>query len=211
MPAESWRFSLSDSFRAITVCAVAVVASVQLGPLAGIRDLGIALGIGCLVLAWRQRSKRFALAAGAVMLLGFVPTILAAGAPFSRRDAVCLECGKSRHTHEVCGWMMKDEIWDNECSRWAAPRVSNNHVHRWRVTSHYGRNEWFGNAPIACGLFPEGATLAWQFTRFGQPLKAEQVHQEYLDIMHGRSRKPVTQHAQEATAALETARCSYVP
>jgi hypothetical protein len=85
--------------------------------------LGIGLAIALAIWAWQARSLRLWIAAPLVAVLGCIPTILAAGAPFSERSAACLECGMTREMHEVCGWTTKDEISETEASRWAAPLV----------------------------------------------------------------------------------------
>lgn len=197
------RFSLGDLFRGLTVCAVGLFAAVQFDPLMAIRAVACGLAIGVAVLAWRQRSKRLWLAAGATALTGLLPTILAANAPFSHRDAVCLECGRHRITHEVCGWTTRDDIEETEISRWAEPLVAVDHRHGWVTTSVHQRSHWFGIAPIGCGGPGEGAFMAWQFARLGDQATGEQVYREYCDIQYRRSAKPMMQHRQETAAALE--------
>jgi hypothetical protein len=180
-------------------------AVVQFGPLAAARDMGIGLAIALVIWAWAARSFRLFLAAGLVAVLGYIPTILAAGAPFSQRSAACLECGMTREMHEVCGWTTKDEISETEASRWAAPLVPAGHVHAWTVTSNYSRTHWFGSAPIGCGGPGEGAMMAWQLARLGDPAAAEQAYLEYQAILTGRSPKPMSVHSQELQAAITAA------
>jgi hypothetical protein len=205
VPRRRWRFSLGGLFRAITICSLAMFAVVQLGPLAAARDLGIGLAIALVIWAWAARSFRLFLAAGLLALLGCIPTILAEGAPFSKRTAVCLECGMTREMHEVCGWTTKDEISESEASRWAAPLVPAGHVHAWTVSSNHSRTHWFGSAPIGCGGPGEGAMMAWQLARLGDPAGAEKAYLEYQAILTGRSPKPMAVHSQELQAAIAAA------
>src|SRR5688500_15156836 len=90
------RFSLGGLFRGTTVCGLAMFAAVQFGPLAAARDVGIGLAIALAIWAWQARSGKLLVAAGLTAALGCLPTILAAGAPFSERSAVCMECGRMR-------------------------------------------------------------------------------------------------------------------
>jgi hypothetical protein len=204
MPAR-WRFSLGALFRAITVCGVAMFAIVQFGPLAAARDLGIGMAIAMALEAWLTRSRHGCLAAGSVALIGFIPTILASLAPFSDRSAVCLECGMARHTYEVCGWIMKDQITETEASRWAASLVPEGHRHSWTTTSVHQRGHWFGIAPIGCGGPGEGAFMAWQLARYGNQSAAEQAYREYQDILTGKSAKSMAVHRQEVWDAVDAA------
>lgn len=205
VPRGRWRFSLAGLFQAITVCGLAMFAVVQFGPLAAARDVGIASAIVLEIWAWQARSLRLWIAAAFVAVLGCMPAILAAGAPFSRREAICLECGMTRETHEVCGWLTKDEISETAASRWAAPLVPAGHAHAWAGTSTYQRTHWFGSAPIGCGGPGEGAMLAWQLARLGDPAAAEQAYLEYQAIITGRSPKPMAIHCQELQAAIAAA------
>src|SRR5262245_54451457 len=90
---RKWRFSLGGLFRAVTVVCLAMFAAVQFGPLAAARDLGIGLAIALALVACGSRSVKLWLASGLVAAVGLLPMILAAEAPFSHRDAVCLQCG----------------------------------------------------------------------------------------------------------------------
>lgn len=200
-----WRFSLGGLFRAITVFGVAMFVVVQFGPLAAARDVGIGLAIACAIWAWQARSFKLWIVAGLVAGLGCVPTVLAAGAPFSERSAVCMECGKMREMHEVCGWRTKDETSDTEASRWAARYVPASHRHAWTITSNYQRTHWFESAPIACGGPGEGAFMAWQLARLGHQPAAEQAYLEYQAILSGTSPKPMAQHRQEVENAVNAA------
>jgi hypothetical protein len=163
----------------------------------------VGLAFGVAVLAWRQRRLWLWPAAAGLVFAGWLPTILAAGAPFSHRDAGCYECGRSRVTHEVCGWLTQDDIQETEASRWAAPHLPADHVCQWSFSSHHVRSTWFGSAPIACGGFPEGAYLAWNFVYFGDQQQAEAYYREYCEIRRGRSTKTMKQHRDEANAALD--------
>jgi hypothetical protein len=201
----AWRFSLGDLFRAITVCGLAAFALVQFGPLAAARDICMALAIALAICAWAGRSRRLLLAAIGVAVLGMVPTILAAGAPYSDRDAICFECGKSRHIHEVCGWQTRDEIHETEASRWAAPLVPAGHVHSWTGMSQTVRAWWFGSTMIGCGGPGEGAFMSWQLARLGHPEAAEFSYQEYQDVLTGKSTKTMDVHRREMYAAVAAA------
>jgi hypothetical protein len=201
----AWRFTLGSLFRATAVSALTMFAAVQFGPLAAARVLGIGLAVVFAIHAWNLRRHRWWFAAAAVALLGCVPTILAAGAPFSHRSAVCLECGLGRETHQVCGWTTSDEISESDISRWAAPLVPAGHQHVWATTSLHQRTQWFTSAPIGCGGPAEGAFMAWQLARLGDQHGAEQLFREYQDILAGRSSKSMATHRQEASAAVEAA------
>jgi hypothetical protein len=180
-------------------------AVVQFGPFAAARDMGIALAIALALLAWSKRSRRLWLAAGLTAVAGVVPTILAAGAPFSERDAVCLECGMSRHIREDCGWKTRDEMHETEASRWAAPMVPAKHVHVWTGVGSYHRTHWFGSAPIACGGPAEGAFMAYQLARLGDQAAGERAYQEYQDILTGKSTKLMAVHRKEVSDAVNAA------
>jgi hypothetical protein len=202
---RKWRFSLGGLFRVITVISLVMFALVQFGPLAAARDVGLALAIAVAIVACGSRSLKLGLAAGLLAALGFIPTILAAGAPFSERSAVCCECGMTRDVRQVCGWTTKDEILETEASRWAAPMVPANHVHSWQICSDYSRTHWFGSAPIGCGGPREGAPMAWQLARLGDPAGAERAFHEYLDILAGKSPKSMAVHRQEVEDAVNAA------
>lgn len=200
-----WRYSLGTLLRAVTVAGLAMLALVQFGPLAAARDIGLALAISLALVAYGMRRPRLWLAAGLLAAVGFVPTILAAGAPFSHRSAICLGCGMSRDTHEVCGWTTKDEISDTEISRWAAPMVPTGHTHSWAGCSLHQRSHWFGIAPIACGGPREGASMAWQLAHLGDHAAAERALREYQDIIAGTSTKSIAVHRREVDDAVNAA------
>ena len=214
---QHWRFSLAGLFRVMAVCALAAFAATQFGPLAAARDMGMGLAIALAIGAFFTRGqgtgdrgqgarrRRMLVAAGVVALFGFVPTVLAAGAPFSERSAVCMECGRQREIHEVCGWTTKDEITDTEASRWAAPMLPAGHAHAWTGCSNHYRTEWFGWATIGCGGPGEGAFMAWQLARLGDQAAAEQAYQEYLDIRAGKSTKSMAVHRKEVADKVDAA------
>ena len=204
---RTWRFSLAGLFRAIAVCSLAMFAATQFGPLAAMRDMGLALAASLVIVAVSGGAgrTRFFLAAGVVAAIGFVPTVLAAGAPFSERTAVCMQCGVQRDIHEVCGWTTKDEITATEASQWAAPMVPAGHEHAWTGCSHHQRTHWFGYSVIGCGGPGEGAFMAWQLARLGDQAAGEQAYQEYLDILAGKSAKSMAVHRQEVADAVEAA------
>jgi hypothetical protein len=180
-------------------------AAVQFDPFMAARVLGIGLAVALAIQSFQGRSVRLSLASSGMILAGFLPTILAAGAPFSERSSICLECGLSRETHQVCGWTTKDEVRESEASRWAAPLVPAGHVHLWTTTSVHERTHWFGSAPIGCGGPGQGAFMCWQLARLGQPAAAEQAYREYQDILTGKSPKSMATHSQEMNAAIEAA------
>jgi hypothetical protein len=204
-PRGRWRFSLGDLFRALTIACLAIFAAVQLGPLAAARDVGIALAIATALVAAGRRSRRLGIAAGLVAVAGLVPTIVAAGAPFSIRDAVCMECGQARYIHTVCGLTIEDRIEPTEASRWAAPLLAPHHVHVWTGTSRYEQTHWFGSATIGCGGPGEGAFMAWQLARLGDPTAGQRAYLEYLDILAGKSPKSMATHRQEVSDAVNAA------
>lgn len=198
-------FTLGDLFRGLTICAVGSFAAVQYDPLVAIRAVGIGLALGLAFLAWRHRSRWRWLGAVATLLVGFGPTVFAAGVPFAHRDMTCSECGCSRVTHEIWGWQTRDEIRANDISRWAAPLLPQDHTHQWSTTSVHNRDRWFGSAPIGCGRLSEGVHLAWQLARLGQQQEAEALFREYCDIRRGQSPKSLRQFNQEASAAVDAA------
>ena len=163
-----WRFSLGSLFRSMTVCGVAMFAIIQFGPLAAARDVAIGLAIVLALEAWITRSRKLWIAAALVVWIGFIPTILAANAPFSDRSAACVECGMARHTHEVCGWTTMDQVSQTEASRWAASMVPEGHRHLWTTFTSHHRTHWFGMAPISCGGPREGAIIAWPLAHHGE-------------------------------------------
>ena len=204
-PRPGWHFSLGSLFRATAVCALTMYAAVQFGPLVAVRVLGVGLAIVLAIQALASRRHRLWPAAVVVALAGWIPTIVAAGAPFSERSAMCVECGLTRETHEVCGWTTKDEVSESEARRWAAPLVADGHQHAWTTVSTYQRTHWFGSAPIACGGPAEGAFMAWQLARLGNQQGGEQLYREYQDILAGRSPKSMATHRQEASDAVAAA------
>ncbi len=201
----AWRFSLGSLFRATAVCGLAMFAAVQFGPLAAARDVGLGLAIVLALEAWVAGSRKLWFAAALVAAIGCIPTVLTAGAPFSERSAVCMECGMMREIHKVCGWTTKDQILDTEASLWAAAMVPTGHAHAWTTTSSYERMHWFGIAPIACGGPGEGAFMAWQLARLGNQTAAEQAYGEYQAILTGKSPKSMAVHRQEVEAAVNAA------
>jgi hypothetical protein len=198
------RFSLGTLFRALTLCGVVVFAVLQFGPLAAARDIRIGLALVLALQAWIARSPRYWLAAGMVGLLGFVPSILAAGAPHSLREAICMECGMRRELGEVCGWTTRDQVTHTESSHWAAPLVPPGHRHVWKTCSSEQRSHWFGMTTIACGGPGEGAFMAWQLARLGKPAEAERVYREYQSILQGKSTKSMAVHRNEVNSAVNT-------
>jgi hypothetical protein len=180
-------------------------AAVQFGPLAAARDVGIGLAIALALMAWLGRSRRLWLAAGLVAGMGVIPTILAAGAPFSRRSEICLGCGMKRQTHEVCGWTVKNVTAQTEFSRWAAPIVPTGHAHSWASSSTYYRPRWFEPAWIACGGPSDGVVLAWHLAHYGDPAAGERALREYHDILAGKSTKSMAVHRQEVQDAVNAA------
>lgn len=202
---DKWRFSIGTLFRVTAVCALTMFAAVQFGPLAATRVLGIGLAVVFAIQAWSARWRWLWLGSAVAAFGGFIPTILAAGAPFSERSGLCLECGMTRETHEVCGWVTKDDIRESEASRWAAPLVPAGHQHVWTTMSLSQRSHWFGYSLIGCGGPGEGAFMAWQLARLGDQPAAEQAYREYQDILTGASAKSMATHRQEMNAAVEAA------
>jgi hypothetical protein len=200
-----WRFSLSGLFRTVTIAALAMFAAIHFGPLAAARDVGIALAICLAFVAFATRSRRHWLASGLVAAAGLIPTMLAAGAPFSNRSAVCMECGMARNIEDVCGWTTKDVISETDASRWAAPMLPAGHVHNWTICSVHSRSHWFGSAPIGCGGPGEGVHMAWQLARLGDQAAGERAFREYQDIRAGKSTKSLAVHRQEVAAAVNAA------
>jgi hypothetical protein len=198
-------FTIGDLFRGLTICAVGLFVAVQYDPLLAARAVGVGLAISIAIIAWRHRRHWLWLGAAGMVLVGFLPTLFAAGVPFSHRDMVCYECGCSRDTHEVWGWKTQDDIRENDVSRWAKPFLPEDHVHQWITTSSHGRSGWFANDPIACGGLGEGAYTAWHIARLGKQPEAEALYLEYCEIRRGRSQKPLKQWNDEANAALEAA------
>jgi hypothetical protein len=192
-------------FLATTLCGLAMFALVRFGPIAAARDAGVAVGAICAIRAVTAASARLGLTAVAAALVGLIPTILAANAPFSQRSLVCLECGMDRDIHQVCGRTMKDEVTQTAASRWAAPLVPAGHRHVWTGCSLYVRSRWFGHRLVGCGGPSEGAVLAWHLAREADQAAGEQAYQEYQDILNGRSPKGMTLHRQEVEAAIAAA------
>ena len=198
-------FTLGDLFRGLTICAVGMFVAVQYDPFMAARAVAIGLAIGVTFLAWRQRRRWLWLGAACMVFVGFLPTLLYIGVPYSHRDLVCYECGCSRDTHEVWGWKTQDEIAENDVSRWAAPFLPDDHVHQWSITSWHGRPNWFAGAPIGCGGSPEGAYLGWGFAHIGDHQQGEALYKEYCEVRRDRSPKSLKQFNDEGTAALYAA------
>lgn len=201
-PATAWRFSLGSLFRAIAVVAVALWAVRVFGPLVAARDLGIAVAIVLAISALYTRSRRRWLGAGLVLTLGLIPSILASGAPFSRRHSLCVICGQSRDTYKVCGRTVTDNVKSTDSSRWAEPFVPADHVHQWEIYSMTSRDSWFGGRLIGCGRVNEGVPKIWHLARQGNPATAEQFLREYLSIKAGHSAKSLEVHNQEFDQAI---------
>jgi hypothetical protein len=201
-PATAWRFSLGSLFRAIAVAAVALWAVRLFGPLAAVRDVGIALAIVLAITALYTRSRRWWLGAGLALTLGLIPSVLAGGAPFSWQHSLCVICGQSRDTYQVCGRTVSDNVKSTDISRWAEPLVPAGHVHQWAGCYMTSRDSWFGGTLIGCGRVNEGAPRIWHLARRGDPAAAERLLREYLDIAAGRSPKSLTVHNLEVELAI---------
>jgi hypothetical protein len=99
----------------------------------------------------RKLNKRQKWISATILLIALAFAISWIYGPYSWTGEECWFCGRERHRTKRLGFTIKDEIRENEYSRWVDGIHPAHSVHTWRHISSQRKEGWFGYVLCADG------------------------------------------------------------